>query len=148
MGILISYCFCPKTLPNPFDCLMMMCVKWSVWMANSVSPDQTAPMGAGWSGYTQFDHAYLSDYSGWIWYYYFIVHNQIKSKYRFFFFICLKHVHGTLRILEPGHKDFSTFHIFEQWRLRHACLCKFTDLPEPWLFSYRMCWGKWTRTKI
>ena len=30
------------------------------WMANSVDPDQTAPLGAVWSGSTLFAQAYLS----------------------------------------------------------------------------------------
>ena len=34
------------------------------WMANSVDPDQTAPLGAVWSGSTLFAQAYLSENLG------------------------------------------------------------------------------------
>ena len=34
------------------------------WMANSVDPDQTAPLGAVWSGSTLFAQAYLSETLG------------------------------------------------------------------------------------
>ena len=30
------------------------CLKCGVWMATSVNPDQTAPLGAAWSGFTLF----------------------------------------------------------------------------------------------
>ena len=34
------------------------------WMANSVDPDQTAPLGAVWSGSALFAQAYLSENLG------------------------------------------------------------------------------------
>ena len=34
------------------------------WMANSVDPDQTASLGAVWSGSTLFAYAYLSENLG------------------------------------------------------------------------------------
>ena len=37
-------------------------------MANSVNPDQPAPPGAGWSGFTLFGQANLSKYYWRIWY--------------------------------------------------------------------------------
>ena len=36
-------------------------------MANSVDPDQTAPLGAVWSGSTLFAQAYLSENLGSLW---------------------------------------------------------------------------------
>ena len=36
-------------------------------MANSVDPDQTAPLGAVWSGSTLFAQAYLSENLGLLW---------------------------------------------------------------------------------
>ena len=36
-------------------------------IANSVDPDQTAPLGAVWSGSTLFAHAYLSENLGSLW---------------------------------------------------------------------------------
>ena len=38
-------------------------------MANSVDPDQTAPLGAVWSGSALFAQAYLSENFGTLWYY-------------------------------------------------------------------------------
>ena len=38
-------------------------------MANSVDPDQTAPLGAVWSGSALFAQAYLSENLGSLWYY-------------------------------------------------------------------------------
>ena len=38
-----------------------MCPNNADRMANSVDPDQTAPLGAVWSGSTQFAQAYLSE---------------------------------------------------------------------------------------
>ena len=37
-------------------------------MANSVDPDQTAPLGAVWSGSALFAQAYLSENLGSLWY--------------------------------------------------------------------------------
>ena len=37
-------------------------------MSNSVDPDQTAPLGAVWSGSTLFAQAYLSENLGSLWY--------------------------------------------------------------------------------
>ena len=37
-------------------------------MANSVDPDQTAPLGAVWSGSTLFAQTYLSENLGSFWY--------------------------------------------------------------------------------
>ena len=37
-------------------------------MANSVDPDQTAPLGAVWSGSTLFAQAFLSENLGSLWY--------------------------------------------------------------------------------
>ena len=39
-------------------------------MANSVDPDQTAPLGAVWSGFALFAQAYLSENLGSLWYVY------------------------------------------------------------------------------
>ena len=39
-------------------------------MANSVDPDQTAPLGAVWSGSALFAQAYLSENLGSLQYYY------------------------------------------------------------------------------
>ena len=39
----------------------MRCVADRDGMANSVDPDQTAPLEAVWSGLTQFAQAYLSE---------------------------------------------------------------------------------------
>ena len=36
-------------------------------IANSVDPDQTAPLGAVWSGSALFAQTYLSENLGWIW---------------------------------------------------------------------------------
>ena len=36
----------------------------AIGMANSVDPDQTAPLGAVWSGSALFAHAYLSENLG------------------------------------------------------------------------------------
>ena len=38
-------------------------------MANSVDPDQTAPLGAVWSGSPLFAQPYLSENSGSLWYF-------------------------------------------------------------------------------
>ena len=38
-------------------------------MANSVDPDQTAPLGAVWSGSALFAQAYLSENLGSLWYF-------------------------------------------------------------------------------
>ena len=46
------------------------------WMANSVDPDQTAPLGAVWSGSTLFAQAYLSKNLGSLWH----VHNFHKAE--------------------------------------------------------------------
>ena len=37
-------------------------------MANSVDPDQTAPLGAVWSGSAPFAQTYLSENLGSLWY--------------------------------------------------------------------------------
>ena len=42
-------------------------------MANSVDPDQTAPLGAVWSGSALFAKAYLSENLGSLWYFAFMV---------------------------------------------------------------------------
>ena len=41
-----------------------MCPKGADGMANSVDPDQTAPLGAVWSGPTLFAQTYLSENLG------------------------------------------------------------------------------------
>ena len=41
-------------------------------MANSVDPDQTAPLRAVWSGSALFAQAYLSKNIGSLWYYFMI----------------------------------------------------------------------------
>ena len=41
-----------------------MLLKDADGIANSVEPDQTAPLGAVWSGSALFAHAYLSKYLG------------------------------------------------------------------------------------
>ena len=38
-------------------------------MANSVDPDQTAPLGAVWSGSALFAQTYLSEKLGSLWYF-------------------------------------------------------------------------------
>ena len=48
-------------------------------LANSVDPDQTAPIGAVWSGSTLFAHTYLSKYLAWIFY-------PIHTTFFWFFF--------------------------------------------------------------
>ena len=45
-----------------------MCPKDVDGIANSVDPDQTAPLGAVWSGSTLFALTYLSENLGTIWY--------------------------------------------------------------------------------
>ena len=58
-------------------------------MANSVDPDQTAPLGAVWSGSALFAHAYLSENLGSLRYKilsYSIIHSQdIGQKQNFDF---------------------------------------------------------------
>ena len=44
-------------------------------MANSVNPDQTAPLGSIWSGSTLFAEEYLSENLGSLWYMLLIVKN-------------------------------------------------------------------------
>ena len=39
-----------------------MCLKDTDGLINSADPDQTAPLGAVWSGSTLFAHANLSEY--------------------------------------------------------------------------------------
>ena len=41
-----------------------MCPKGANGMANSVDPDQTAPLGAVWSGFALFAQTYLSENIG------------------------------------------------------------------------------------
>ena len=41
-----------------------MCLNDANWMVNSVDPDQTAPLGAVWSGSALFAQAYLSENLG------------------------------------------------------------------------------------
>ena len=36
-------------------------------MANSVDPDQTAPLGAVWSGFSLFAQPYMSQYLEFLW---------------------------------------------------------------------------------
>ena len=48
-------------------------------MANSVDPDQTAPLGAVWSGSALFAQAYLSENLGSLRYNQFIASLSIKS---------------------------------------------------------------------
>ena len=51
-------------------------------MANSIDPDQTAPVGAVWSGSTLFAHTYLSEYLALIFY--------TDDSFFFFFFFFLE----------------------------------------------------------
>ena len=48
-------------------------------MANSVDPDQTAALGAVWSGSALFAQAYLSENLGSLWYTYFFGLNEKKK---------------------------------------------------------------------
>ena len=51
-------------------------------MANSVDPDQTAPLGAVWSGSALFAQAYLSENLGSLWYCHYLlnIHPVMKVK--------------------------------------------------------------------
>ena len=57
------FCYHSKIL-TMWLCRRVMCPNDADGMANSVDPDQTAPLGAVWSGSALFAQAYLSENLG------------------------------------------------------------------------------------
>ena len=62
-----SYCHHSKTW-TMWLYHRVMCPNDADRMANSADPDQTAPLGAVWSGSALFAQAYLSENLGSLWY--------------------------------------------------------------------------------
>ena len=79
-----AYCKTPKNSDTQINCCnhpkiwtkwlycRIMCPKSADQMANSVDPDQTAPLGAVWSGSTLFAQTCLSENLGTLWYFWHI----------------------------------------------------------------------------
>ena len=51
-------------------------------MANSVDPDQTAPLGAVWPGSALFAQTYLSENLGSLWYYAVVSLEEAERKFK------------------------------------------------------------------
>ena len=60
-----------------------MCPKDAAGIANSVDPDQTAPVGAVWSGSTLFAQTYLSENLGSLQYLWILENGKIKKIKKF-----------------------------------------------------------------